>query len=360
MRTSKLDLVAISSVWLVLVLAWAGCSEKKQAAETTKAVTETTQKTLAAPAPRLPGAWDPAVRKHLLQLVDTKGSASPTYDAQKQPVVVFDFDNTCIHGDIGRSFFDFMVTERKIRFSEKIWAAIPADQRAGIKAAWKDLSALDPATAATSAALQQYRKLMHKMYWSLCSSTEAEKCYPWQVRFYAGYRPDEITRMAAEVMKREIKRSLGSEQIRIGPEDTSPSITGVGIRVHEEIRELMFFLRRQGFKTWVITAGPQWVVKGAAKQFAMPPGQVIGMRSRLVDGQLSAEIEPPTTFREGKVQAIKKYIGQKPVLVLGDSWTDAEMLAYGEHAILIDHGYADLKKKALESGWWIQPTFPVH
>ncbi len=344
--------------WLVFgMLVLAGCPQNEEAAAQKEA----------APAPEkqagdklLPGAWEADVRADLLKLIDERGQGSPGYDASKKPVVVFDFDNTCIHGDIGRAFFDYMVSQRKIKFTAEIWKALPSDRLEKIRAAYKALLKLPADKQASSPELQEYRKLMHNAYWSLCPQLDSAKCFPWQVRFYAGYRPNEIRRMAGDVMSRELSLPLGSEQIRTGADDKTPTITSTGIRIHEEIRSLMYLLRKRGFNVWVVSAGPQWVVAGAAERFGMEDGdQVIGMRTKLVDGKLTTEMEPPPTFKAGKVDAIKKFIGVKPVLVVGDSWSDAEMMGYADHAILIDRGYADLKKKALQSGWWIQPTFPV-
>ncbi len=349
--------------WLAFAsLALAGCPQKEEAARKKEAATA------AAPAPApavptpdklLPGAWEADVRANLIKLIDGHGKGAPGYDAAKPPVVVFDFDNTSIHGDIGRAFFDYMVSQLKIKFTGEIWKALPDDRREKIRAAYKAVMRLPAEKQASSPELQEYRKRMHNAYWSLCRQLDSAKCYPWQVRFYAGYDPDQIRRMAGDVMSKELARPLGSEQIRTDPDDKTPTITSTGIRIHEEIRSLMNLLRKRGFSVWVVSAGPQWVVAGAANRFGMNRDQVIGMRTKLVDGKLTTEMEPPPTFKTGKVDAIKKFIGRKPVLVIGDSWSDAEMMGYAEQAILIDRGYADLKKKALQSGWWIQPTFPV-
>ena len=100
-------------------------------------------------------------------------------------------------------------------------------------------------------------------------------------------------------MLAEMKKSLGSEQIKEGPDDPAPAITSTGIRVYEEIRGLMGMLRKKGFQVWIVTAGPQWVVQGAAKPFGVSPEQVIGMRTQRADGMLTTEIEPPPTGHSG-------------------------------------------------------------
>ncbi|MBN2494584.1 MAG: haloacid dehalogenase-like hydrolase [Deltaproteobacteria bacterium] len=358
---SKIALCPVWVIWLVL-LALPGCEKEKPpkppaAADAVKPEPKPApaQKTAGA----LSGAWEPAVRTSLEKLIAERGKGGAAYDAAKPPVAVFDFDNTCIRGDIGRAFFDFMVTSGKIQFDEAVFATLPADKRPAVEASWKAVQALPADKRADSRELRSLRKQMHQIYWSLCSGTESDKCFPWQVRFYAGHTPAEIEKMGAEVMDAELKRKMGSEPIRIDDQDASPAITSTGIRIHEEIKELMERLAGAGFDLWIVSAGPQWVVKGAAHHFPVPPEHVIGMRTRLVDGKLSAEMEPPATFRQGKVEAIEKHIQRKPVLCAGDSWSDAEMLDHAEHALLVDRGYLDLKKRAREKGWWVQPTFPV-
>lgn len=312
-----------------------------------------------APAIELTGHWEQDVADGLEQLVRSHGRSSAGYDPTAPPVVVFDFDNTVIRGDIGRAFFDWMALHDRFRFDAAVWQALPDDKREAIREAHQSLQQLPAAERADSAELQRFRKRMHRAYWSLCHDTDPAQCYPWQVRFYAGYTPDAVRAMAAEVFAAELKRPLGSEPIRAGDDDPAPAITSTGIRLHPEILQLMELLKTHGFELWVVTAGPQWVVQGAAAHLPLEAERMIGMRTVLADGELTTEMAEPPTFREGKVAAIEEFIGRKPLLVVGDSWTDAEMMAYGQHAVLIDRGYADLKKKAFDSGWWVQPDFPT-
>jgi phosphoserine phosphatase len=345
------------------VLLLTGCSRKEEKTEPPEEAASTQVARAAESAEKaevLPGAWEVDNRNNLLKLIARYGQGGPEHDPSRPPVVVFDFDNTCIRGDMGRAFYDWMVRERKLRFNDEVWKAVPADKRPAIQKAWKKLASLPAEQQAASLAMKDFRKRMHQAYWSLCYKTPPEKCYPWQVRFYAGYTPDEITAMAEKVVQLELNRPLGSEQIMAGPDDPSPAITSTGIRFYKEIHQLMNLLRNKGFRVWVVTAGPEWVVKSAAKNLGVDPSLVVGMRTRLAEGKLTSTIDPPPTFKEGKVKAIEKYIGVKPVLAVGDSWTDAEMLEYAEHALLIDRGYADLKRKAVKAGWWIQPPFPVN
>jgi phosphoserine phosphatase len=348
-------IINISTLLLLATIAiTAGCIKNiaSEDHQPKKQTTDTSQDSL------LDG-WEADVRDNLKELISAKGNKSSSYDKTTPPVVVFDFDNTCIRGDFGRAFFDWMITERKLQLTPETTKALPENKREAISAAWKELQQSPQEKQATSKTLQKFRKLMHQAYWSLCNQAVDENCYPWQVRFYAGNTPGDVTDMAKKVFLKELSRPLGSEQIRIDEKDQAPAITSTGIRIHQEIGQLISLLTKNGFEIWIVTAGPEYVVKGAAEHFSITPDQVLGMRTKIVDNKLTVEIDPPPTYRQGKVDAIKKHIGRVPVLALGDSWTDAEMLEYAENAILIDRGYADLKKKAVESKWWIQPTFQV-
>ncbi|NMB75590.1 MAG: HAD family hydrolase [Myxococcales bacterium] len=305
----------------------------------------------------LPGAWEADVRQKILAVAAAALRERKAGDPA--PVAVFDFDHTCVRGDLGRAFFDSMILKDRIRWGEPIFNALPEDKRADIQKAVEALSKVPPEKRAGSREQARLRKLMHKSYWGLCRSENWEQCFPWQVRFYTGYTPQEITAMAREVWAAELTRPMGSEPIREGPDDEQPAITGTGIRVYAEMRALIGTLSRYGFEVWIVTAGPQWVVRAAASDLGVPEERVLGMRTTIQDGKLTAVMEPPPTFRMGKQRAIEKFVGRKATLAFGDSWSDAEMLAGARQAVLIDRGYADLRKHAQEAGWLVQPEFPV-
>jgi phosphoserine phosphatase len=305
----------------------------------------------------LPGAWEADVRQKILRVAaEALRERKPGDPA---PVAVFDFDHTCVRGDFGRAFFDWMIQKDRIRWGDPIYNALPEDKRSDIRQAVEALAKLQPEKRAGSREQARLRKLMHKSYWGLCRSGNWEQCFPWQVRFYAGYSPQEITAMAREVWAAELTRPMGSEPIRESPDDEQPALTGTGIRVYAEMRALIGALSRHGFEVWIVTAGPQWVVRAAGPDLGVPEERVLGMRTTVEGGKLTATMDPPPTFRKGKQLAIEKFIGRKPVLAFGDSWSDAEMLAGARQAVLIDRGYADLRKHAQEAGWLVQPEFSV-
>ena len=87
-------------------------------------------------------------------------------------------------------------------------------------------------------------------------------------------------------------------------------------------------------------------------QHSDPSSRIVGNACRVEGDRITAEREGPTTWRAGKVEAIDQYIGRRPVLAVGDTWTDLEMLQSARSlSILVDRGDAELATIADESGW---------
>ncbi|MBF2052806.1 MAG: HAD-IB family phosphatase [Candidatus Sericytochromatia bacterium] len=98
-------------------------------------------------------------------------------------------------------------------------------------------------------------------------------------------------------------------------------------RVYAPQQQLMQRLRAAGMTPWIVSASNQWIVEAGAPYLGIDPCHVVGVRLALSGDRLSDRLIEPMTYREGKVAAIDQYIGQRPVLVAGDSLGDFEMLS---------------------------------
>jgi phosphoserine phosphatase len=84
---------------------------------------------------------------------------------------------------------------------------------------------------------------------------------------------------------------------------------------------------------------------------------VLGIETHVVDGVLTTKPVYPRPCNQGKVDAIQKHIGVRPVFAFGDSMGDFEMLAYAEQPLVVgrrDHKDNELVRQADPRGW------PVH
>lgn len=116
-------------------------------------------------------------------------------------------------------------------------------------------------------------------------------------------------------------------------------------------------LRTAGWDVRVVTASAAAVVRVAARRYGFSPGQVIGVEvARGSDGRFVDRVEPPLTWRAGKVEAIRRVVRRMPDLAVGDTATDIEMLSASRFALLLDRGNAEARAAAAAGGWWIQPA----
>jgi phosphoserine phosphatase len=106
--------------------------------------------------------------------------------------------------------------------------------------------------------------------------------------------------------------------------------------VYEPMRELLAYLRTNGFKTFIVSGGEGAFMRPwAEKTYGIPPEQVIGSRIKtrfeLRDGQPVLLRVPDLEFvadGPGKALAIEATIGRRPITSFGNSDGDLEMLQW--------------------------------
>lgn len=299
-----------------------------------------------------------------------EAAARSLSSAGAPPVAVFDFDETCITGDIGELFSHYLIDEMLYRFDlDAFWALIdPQDGRDEIRALVKALSTLKPDARRQSPLYQQYLAEMGAVYMRKYTREGPAPCYEWAVRLHVGMTPAEIRRHTLRAIERELKNPRKKE-VRQTSRGNQVTISR-GIRVHEEIRQLIPALERAGFEVWIVSATNRWSVEVFAQRaFGVPPNRVLGnqlfaqagakeIRQRLATDtcHLSATTRLPVLYRKGKVDMIEEAIGRRPALAFGDTFTDLEMLQDArELAVLIDRGEPELQREAALAGWAVQP-----
>lgn len=164
------------------------------------------------------------------------------------------------------------------------------------------------------------------------------------------------------------------------------SVTG-WIRVYDQIRDLIAAMQRAGFDVWIVTASPQHVVDAISfEAVGVLPSHVIGIRSVIEDGLLTAHFQgcgtvadgadSLITFDEGKRCWINNVILQlaadqqmvrqtdanlRPVFVAGDSDTDIAMLKDASVLkLVVNRKKTQIMCNALANHggtWLVQPMF---
>ncbi len=106
--------------------------------------------------------------------------------------------------------------------------------------------------------------------------------------------------------------------------------------VYQPMQELLAYLRENGFKTYIVSGGGiEFMRPWTEKVYGVPPEQVIGSSIRtkfeLRDGKPVLLRLPEIDFiddKEGKPVGIHKFIGRRPILAVGNSDGDLQMLQW--------------------------------
>jgi len=123
------------------------------------------------------------------------------------------------------------------------------------------------------------------------------------------------------------------------------------------MKALIAGLEQEGYETWICSASNRWIVRATAPYVGIPDERVLGIETQVADGLLTTRPIYPRPCNQGKVDAIQKHIGVKPVFAFGDSMGDFEMLAWAVQPMVVgrrDHQDNELVRQAGPRGW------PVH
>lgn len=106
--------------------------------------------------------------------------------------------------------------------------------------------------------------------------------------------------------------------------------------VYQPMLELLDYLRAHQFKIYIVSGGSQEFMRAwAYKAYGIPKEHTIGttFKREVIKQGDSITVAQTTDFEfyddhEGKVLAISKFIGKKPILIGGNSDGDLEMMQY--------------------------------
>lgn len=101
------------------------------------------------------------------------------------------------------------------------------------------------------------------------------------------------------------------------------------------IKKLIDYLLSKKVNVFVITASVKWAVEPCVGQLGIPPENVLGVQTKIVDGIVTDLQEGPITYREGKSQALlEKTNNIRPILSCGNTMGDYWLLDMSTHVQL--------------------------
>jgi hypothetical protein len=342
--------------------------------------------------------WSDANRAKLDKLLLDRGIASPTFDAAKRPVAVFDWDNTVVKNDIGDATFFWMVKHDKIRQpAGKDWGTTSTHLTAAAKTSLNTrcdglAAAGEPLPTSTNAACAD--ALVH-IYANLKTPTadgaaaawlpevtsKTNTAYAWVAQLTTGWTPDDVRGFARAAFWENVSAPIDATQ-------TVGTLGGLNayLRIYEPIEDLIGAFKDNGFDVWVLTASPQYFVDAISEEVGIPKDRVVGIRTVLTSGVATSSLEgcgtvtdgsnTMITFDTGKRCWINKVVfrelsgtqmstntdvTKRPVFVAGDSDTDIAMLKDAtDLKLVINRGKIQTMCNALanyQGKWIIEPMF---
>ena len=238
--------------------------------------------------------WPTTLANDLSAMVHRYGVDSEGFDPLAPPIAAFDFDDTCIRGDISHEALHLLEDEAP--------TGRVAHYRAGCEA---DLYAA-------------YRELVHTLV--------------------AGRTPEQARALGLRALDRGIAR--GSLSLR------------------DEMHELIVLMQAHGWWVRVVTASPTALVQPVAARYGIPPEHVLGMTSRIEGGRYLPELLEPVPIASGKHDVLLAHTQRPPLFAAGDSRSDEALMLASRYALLRHHHDTGLRDDAHRRGWWVMEDSP--
>lgn len=332
----------------------------------------------------LPRRWIPENRAALEKLLAQK------FD--EPPIAIFDWDHTCIQGDTANLVFHELCRDLAFHFEHpdfENWVEeipIPSRILECVEMFW----ARD--TRETRAAL---RFELERTRWALHESEDDNQAWAWDAGAFVGWTPQQAREYSRRVIARELAQPLRAEFLthpaymraeKIGAGAVKQDLSALhyleraqqmrameldedmtlplarGLRMRNEMRELMYEMRCGGWRVHVITASPQWEIEAFVERYFVPTQDVIGMRRAIVNGRITAAIESPCSWGDGKLDAYNLFVTRErpPNFCAGDNIGDWTLLEWAtDCALLVEPTSESLRnfaqwQQSLGENWLIQ------
>lgn len=209
-------------------------------------------------------------------------------------LVFWDFDGTILKGDCTEGYHPAGLT------------GYPGLLRAAIE---RGFSARYRGKTGYDELMKEYR---------IARSRDPREAYRMVISVFAGAEHQDLLRLSQEVFSSELNKHFFASS-------------------HQMIR----FLEDNGIKNYVISASPDFFVKGAAASLKLPVDRFFGITPELQGGRITDKIDEPFPYGAGKTGLLKRIAesarrqaGAKRVFVIGgfgnDYSTDGDFLSYIE------------------------------
>lgn len=266
-------------------------------------------------------------------------------------LAVFDWDNTCIFGDIGEALLRHMTLNLAFKIDAAAMATMIPESVNGVQhinikkkpfplkkmkeeivTAYRELEA--GAFHISHLEARACYRIFTSGLLALNKSLEetpgigCEFAYPWVNGFLRGISLPEFEALAAAVIEQELRAPI-RRHIRNDPLRRWHYEWTGGIRLYPEMKNLAYAWEKRGGEVVVSTASNRQLVEKMIAMTGFPCRRVIGMGLALAGDRFGRVLETGLrpNLGAGKVANIRALLENEPVLIAGDSRNDYEMLS---------------------------------
>lgn len=281
-------------------------------------------------------------------LCEVVAAAAAVRDAGGRPVAAFDFDQTCIEGDLGAQFHLELSREGAYRLEEgsplrRLLATMPEAGR---------LNALLSAPTACGHSAETAAELAC-LYTRVLRARGSAEAAAWAPLLHAGMEEEELCLLAERVWgdlseaPREARSCCASDGVEVR--------WTRGVRVRPRMVALIARLEAAGVEVRIVSQTNAWALRPAMRALGLQPERAVGSRCEVEGGRLEPRLELPTTFREGKVLCHAAAAGDGAVLLVaaGDSENDLALLRSARFGVWVERGDGRHLREASDRGWMI-------
>ena len=319
-----------------------------------------------------PGKWAPNTYKSMQKLIDENGVKSPSYNSSKKPYVVFDWDNTAIMNDTEEALYQYQIENLAFKLTpaemgDLVRKNVPKDpflkdyNNAAGQAVNVDVLADDIVSSYTylyenyvglkglmsladikkTDEYLDFRAKMYYAYEAIGDTFGTKVSYTWVLFFFKNMTTAEVSALAEKSNDYNLGQAIS--KVKWFSPASLPGKAGVvgvshntGLRLTEEIADLMHTFRNNGIDVYVCSASLEDVVAAFATNpkygYSLPRANIIGMRLTKVndvtqDTYLNGY---PQTAEGGKTVVLKSLLASKkgydPLFIAGDSNGDWNMM----------------------------------
>jgi len=184
-------------------------------------------------------------------------------------------------------------------------------------------------------------------YWEIERGLVSPEVARWALPRYEDYKADKVDEetMCGEMVT--MNAGISEQVLERAAEEFFSTV--VDRRIFREMQQLSRRLAETGCSVWAVSSTNVWVIRAAAKRFAIPGDHVLAVSVDIQNGIATDRlIQVPTD--EGKAVAIRKYVPGSIDVCFGNTIHDAAMLELARHAFAIDPT-GELELNAKQRSW---------